>query len=346
MGRPRKYKIGYKLGSNKHTLIEYVGTIKGKFICGICGKEFIGVLSEVSYNRKTSCGCLRSKYKEGDILGENSHTLIKRIDGQNAIFKCGICGKEFECRINSIVSNNKKSCGCLNNLIGRKFGKLTVVEYTGRTNTQKAKLWLCKCDCGNFCEVSTGNLQSGHTQSCGCLRDESYKEKAKAWIGKRFGKLTIVQDTNKRTKNGNRIWLCKCDCGNFCEVSTGHLTSGHNVSCGCINSKYELIIKNILDELNISYEKEKIFLDCTSVKNSPLRFDFYLPNYNCCIEYDGIQHYKPIEYFGGEDRFIEQQKNDLIKDNYCKDNNIRLIRISYIKTEEEIRAILKQELSH
>ena len=172
-----------------------------------------------------------------------------------------------------------------------------------------------------------------------------YKEKSKEWIGKQFGKLTILSDTGKRMKNGTRIWLCQCECGKLCEVSTSHLTSGHNISCGCIDSKCELMIKEILQEFNVSYNEQKVFSDCLSYKNSPLRFDFYLPDHNICIEYDGEQHFKPVEYFGGVKRFIEQQKNDSIKDNYCKQNGIKLIRIPYtVKSKEKIKSILKQEI--
>lgn len=60
-----------------------------------------------------------------------------------------------------------------------------------------------------------------------------------------------------------------------------------------------------------------------------MRFDFYLPDYNCCIECNGEQHYIPIDYFGGEDTFKRQQENDDIKQKFCSENNIKLIVIPY-----------------
>ena len=60
-----------------------------------------------------------------------------------------------------------------------------------------------------------------------------------------------------------------------------------------------------------------------------LRFDFYLPKLNICIEYDGEQHFRPVEFYGGEEKFKIQKSRDLIKSNYCNLNNIKLIRISY-----------------
>ena len=96
----------------------------------------------------------------------------------------------------------------------------------------------------------------------------------------------------------------------------------------CNESKGEKLIKKILENNNINFNIQKRFKDCKYIK--PLPFDFYLYEKNICIEYDGIQHFEPREIFGGTETFIEQQKRDLIKTNYCKNNNINLIRISYL----------------
>ena len=95
----------------------------------------------------------------------------------------------------------------------------------------------------------------------------------------------------------------------------------------------EEIFKNILIENNTEFEQQKTFCGCKS-KNL-LQFDFYLPKYNCCIEIDGIQHYKPIEYFGGEYTYKYQVEKDNIKNEYCKQNNIKLIRIKYETNKKE-----------
>ena len=95
----------------------------------------------------------------------------------------------------------------------------------------------------------------------------------------------------------------------------------------CSNSKGALKIKNILDINNIEYFQEMRFNDCRN-KNS-LPFDFYLPEYKTCIEFDGLQHFESIDYWGGEERLNYIKKNDNIKNEYCKDNNIKLIRVPY-----------------
>jgi hypothetical protein len=97
----------------------------------------------------------------------------------------------------------------------------------------------------------------------------------------------------------------------------------------CIESKGEKEIRNILLNKNIKFIPQYKFNDCKNINRLP--FDFYLPDYNICIEYHGEQHYKPIKWFGGDKVFSELVKRDKIKLEYCKLNNIKLCTISYRK---------------
>ena len=96
----------------------------------------------------------------------------------------------------------------------------------------------------------------------------------------------------------------------------------------CRLSKGEIKIMTYLDKMNIEYISEFRINDCKDKITLP--FDFYLPKYNICIEFDGEQHYRPIEYFGGQKSFENQKRRDCIKDMYCLDKQIVLIRISYL----------------
>ena len=89
----------------------------------------------------------------------------------------------------------------------------------------------------------------------------------------------------------------------------------------------ETIIESILNKYSIFYEREKTFDGCINKKK--LRFDFYIPEKNICIEYNGIQHYQKVDRFGGEEKFNYQKYNDFIKSNFCKENNINLLIISH-----------------
>ena len=106
--------------------------------------------------------------------------------------------------------------------------------------------------------------------------------------------------------------------------------------CGCprcYESSGERQIRQWLEKRNISYVFQKTFDNCRDIH--PLPFDFYLPDYNTCVEYDDRQHFKPVEHFGGEEKFQITVKHDNFKNQYCIDNNIRILRIPYYKNIEE-----------
>lgn len=105
----------------------------------------------------------------------------------------------------------------------------------------------------------------------------------------------------------------------------------------------EKIIYDILLANNVSFRYNRSLSDCSN--KSKLRFDFYIPSYNICLEYDGIQHFKPIDYFGGEEEFEKTKIRDNIKNLFCKVNNIKLLRFNYIQTVNDIEIILKKELN-
>jgi hypothetical protein len=110
--------------------------------------------------------------------------------------------------------------------------------------------------------------------------------------------------------------------------------NSHNFGAGCplcVESKGENKIKNLLSMNNINFISQKRFLDCKNIK--PLPFDFYLPDYNICIEFNGKQHYIIVPYWGGEKYLKLQQTRDKIKVDYCFKNNIKLI---IIKHDEDI----------
>jgi very-short-patch-repair endonuclease len=95
----------------------------------------------------------------------------------------------------------------------------------------------------------------------------------------------------------------------------------------CKESKGEEEISKLLKENNIKFIRQHKFDDCRD--KSRLPFDFYIPLLNMCIEYDGLQHFKPILYFGGQDKFEKTINRDKIKNDYCEKSGIILIRISY-----------------
>ena len=132
--------------------------------------------------------------------------------------------------------------------------------------------------------------------------------------------------------NNSKVIIVCQEHGKFLQSPMGHL-NGNGCKYCKIFSSGELFIKNLLDKFLIHYIQEFRFSDCVNIK--PLPFDFYLPKLNLCIEFDGKQHFKASTKFG-EDAFKQTQLNDLIKEQYCSLNNIRLIRIDYKYNIKEI----------
>jgi hypothetical protein len=102
-------------------------------------------------------------------------------------------------------------------------------------------------------------------------------------------------------------------------------------------------IYDFLTENNIDFNYNKSLLDCSH--ESKLRFDFYLCDYNLCVEYDGIQHIKPVDVFGGEKEFEKTKIRDEIKNLFCKINNIKLLRVPYYWSDGQIFNEIKKEMN-
>ena len=150
---------------------------------------------------------------------------------------------------------------------------------------------------------------------------EQFEKEVKEIHGDKYKIVSEYKGSNKKID----VYCNKCK--KVFSIKATHLLQGHG--CGkCIKSKGEQLIEKILINKNIKYIREYRFDDCIGIKRH-LPFDFYLTEYNTCIEMQGIQHYKPVELFGGEKQFEIQQINDNIKRNYCKINNIHLIEIPY-----------------
>lgn len=200
----------------------------------------------------------------------------------------------------------------------------------------------CSCDCGNTGYITRLEaLQSGNTKSCGCKH-------APSLIGMKFGRLTVLEQIDSKTPQ--RRWLCQCECGTYTEAISYHLTSGQVKSCGCLrserNSHAEIFVRTLLEDHGIDYFAEHTFEDCIGINGRRVRFDFFIPEYNLAIECDGKQHFKPIKFFGGEESFITLTANDNIKNIYCLEHKIYLLRLPYTYTDDEIKHAILQLLTY
>lgn len=173
------------------------------------------------------------------------------------------------------------------------------------------------------------NQQAGsHVEGSGCakckkvfpLNTTIFIEKAKLVHSDKYDYSLV--DYKKSNEKVNII--CK-EHGIFLQKANDHL-SGRGCSI-CRESKGEKQIRNFLIKNSIKFIQQYKFNDCKNIYQLP--FDFFLPDYNMCIEYQGRHHYEPVLAFGGLIEFEKVKKRDEIKEQYCYDNNIHFIKIKY-----------------
>ncbi len=196
------------------------------------------------------------------------------------------------------------------------------------------------CPNGHENECSYDNWMKGN-RCPECCRNVWSIEKAREYL-QQFDYELLEEEY----VNSSKLMKMKCPKGHIIFKSLSNFYAGHRCPC-CNEYKSMKEIENILNKYNIDNLREYRFNDCRNIK--PLPFDFYLPDYNTCIEYDGEQHYKALDFYGigkeeAKKRFEEGKERDRIKDQYCKNNGIKLIRIPYweFKNSEEI---IKKELN-
>lgn len=275
------------------------------------------------------------KYDYSNVEYLTSHTKVKIICPEHGEFEqkpnkhlqkqgCPSCGKT------KILGNSdfiKKAIKIHNN-----FYDYSLTNYTHNKNKV---IIICPIH-GEFEQIAYN-----HLQGCGCLKcsgrhkhdTESFIKKSISIHGDRYD-YSKVEYVNKSTKV--KI-ICHIH-GEFEQTPNNHFNS----KIGCNMCKLESTESKPCSDISIllkkfNFEKEKRFENC---KNShTLPFDFYIDEFNLCIEYDGIQHFKSIEFWGGESGFMKIQENDNIKNKFCNDNNINLLRIRY---DEDHVSVLKE----
>lgn len=128
-------------------------------------------------------------------------------------------------------------------ITGKRFGRLVALSPTNKRYNRQV-IWKCLCDCGNISFVTCACLRSGNTKSCGCVTREKTAERSRKDIaGKRFGKLVALKPIKKRSRNGDIIWECLCDCGSIAFVVTASLIRGRTKSCKCLQK--DAVVRDI-----------------------------------------------------------------------------------------------------
>ena len=192
------------------------------------------------------------------------------------------------------------------------------------------------CPKGHKHKISWCGFQQGKRCPYCSRKKVDFKTIKQAFEEENFTLLTKEEDYINNTTKLKFI----CPNGHTHEICWSDFQQGYRCAL-CNLWKGEKVIEQYLINNNIEFQGQKVFKDC-KYKNC-LRFDFYLPYYNLCIEYDGEGHYQAIDYFGGEQQLKNNQIRDEIKNQYCKDNNINLLRIPYWEFDN-IENIICQEI--
>lgn len=330
----------------------------------VCGSESIVSTTDLTSGKTSQCWNCAHKasgmHKRIDVVGKKYGLLtvdtveygIKDKSGRERTYCNCICdcGNTARVLLDTLRSDGLHSCGCgrkitadmylANDVVGNKYGRLTIKREFKELTPRRV---LCTCDCGNEVIVVKNDVISGHTQSCGCLQKERTSEaNEKDWYGQvnEFGVMLIEQ--YQKNEHGTWLWNCKCPCcGNIFIALPANVVSNKITSCGCrAESSGEAFIANVLDEINVPYISQYRFSDCKDA--APLPFDFAIlaPKELVLLEYDGRQHFEAIDFFGGQQAFELRKFHDSIKEEYCRTNNIKFIRVPFTYSYDEIKELL------
>lgn len=305
-----------------------------KEVFNLTGNEYIVLGKYVTSKTKILIkhNCKTCNYNEWEIKPNNFLSLSQR---------CPVCSKNS--------SNTKLRNGI--DYFKSKVKELTSEEYSVIDNNyvnNKTKVKIIHNKCLTEFEATPNNFISKNSRCPKCslnVRDDKLRKsiiQVKEEIFNLVGdEYSLLSDTY--INNSEKLLFIHNQCGRTFESSLANFIYT-SVRCCCISeSKGEKAITNFLEEKGLNFIKQYKIKDCKNIKSLP--FDFYVPKYNLLIEYQGRQHYMSVEIFGGEEQFKAQQRNDNIKRNYCKNNNIKLLEISY-KDFKKINQILTNQINN
>lgn len=219
----------------------------------------------------------------------------------------------------------------------QRFSYIRDLESVKRKNGTARKVEVQDIYTKEIFSAFLSDITTGHTKYPPSLSKKMSAEHRRVWQKQEIkniegNKIILIDDSIDipKTSDGSRRYVFKnIDTGIEFVDTVSHVKNGYNI--GIKRSKGEALLRNIFTDMDIKFIPEYSFEDCTNPNTGvKLKFDFYLPDYNCCIEYDGEQHFKGWRKSHDYKSSLEQvQLRDMIKNEYCQKNNIILIRIPY-----------------
>ena len=288
-------------------------------------KEYICLSNEYINNKE------KLKFKH---LKCNNTFMMPWNDFNNHNYRCPYCK----------IKNRKKTTSQFDKEVKEKFGNdyKVISEYT--TNDKYVTILHEKCNTTFQLKPCKINFRKGcpicnktdyTKRSYNPLKTtDTFKKEVYELVGEEYDVLSEYKNCH------DKILIRHNKCKNEFKIEPNNFIRGQRCPY-CSNSRGEQKINKWLNDNSINFEKQKTFKYCKD--KNVLPFDFYLEDYNICIEYDGIQHFKK-SWFDDDESFELRKYHDDIKTNYCKKNKIKLLRINY-KDFDNIEKILKEYLS-
>ena len=357
----------FELVGNKNILIlgDYINA-KTKIVCKckVCNYEWEsfpanltrghGCIKCASKERNSKTKKTHEQYqKELHESGYNIEVIDEYIDGlTNILHKCLICNHEWKARpANILIGKGCPKCAGRNKTNDEFIQEFNIVnnnliELLSPYMSSHDKI-KCRCKvCGNQWEALPYSLLHGS----GCQKCADNKRAEKNTIShdefisrlKQINKNIVPLDNYNGMNNKIRFY-CKT-CNNIWETTPHYILLPTAICSHCSSSKGETKISKYLDNNNIVYIQQQKYDGLVGVNGGKLSYDFYLPQYNLLIEFQGEQHIKAREFFGGEEQLKIQQEHDRRKREYAEKNNINLLEIWYYDINN-IESILLQTIN-
>ena len=285
-----------------------------------------------------------------DLVGDEYTFLEEYKTARTPIkYRHNPCGTIYKKSPNTFLTNHGMCSECNGggkNITTEKFKerlkKVRGDEYIllGEYTKAQDKTLFKHTVCGGTFKMTPAHMMSGiscpHCFGKFKKTTKQYKDEVAALYGDEY--TVLGEYVNSITS----ILMKHNTCGYEWEASPSNFINSGTQCPRCARkgkSRGEALIEDYLIEHNIDYEPQKTFDDCVG-NAEPLPFDFYIPSANMAIEYDGEQHFRSVDYFGGDKKFEERINYDKIKNQYCDDNDIFLVRIPYTITGEGLTKML------
>lgn len=342
----QKLDLECKCGNIFNKSLESMNRYK-KYMCNTCADKESRVNRRIKYN-----DIKEDVEKEGYILLTQNSDYTKAEDKievkcdkghvynvryyefSRRGYRCPICQKENKNKKQTIsYSDIYKYINSINyKLITKKSDYIDTKHYV-----------FVECNNNHIFKTKINSLRNGRRcKACATIKNAERQripyEKQKEFV-ESFGYELISQKEDYT--NVHDKYIFKCDKGHVYKANFSDFQQGCRCSI-CKISKGEAKVESVLKKYNIDYILQYKFDDCKFYNKLP--FDFYIPSMNTCIEYDGKQHFQYVHSWGGYDEFINRLIRDSIKNIYCRENKIKLIRIPYYEFEN-IEEILLNKLN-